>query len=53
MSVAEVVPDAQHEAIVALHRAIGAAENGDRHEAETAAQSAIAWLRDMAIKAGA
>lgn len=39
--------DAKHEAIVALYRAISEAEAGDRHEAELATHTALAWLREM------
>ena len=41
------LPDPRHEAIVALYRAISEAEAGDRHAAETAAHTALAWLREM------
>jgi DNA-binding FadR family transcriptional regulator len=43
----EAIPDARHEAMVALHRAILEAEAGDRHEAETAIHTALAWVREM------
>lgn len=43
----EAIPDARHEAIVALHRAICAVEHGDPHEAENCAQTALAWLREI------
>lgn len=47
MMATEAIPDARHEAIVALHRALLEAEAGDSHAAENAAHAAIAWLRDM------
>jgi hypothetical protein len=47
MMATETIPDARHEAILSLHRALLAVENGDAHAAENAAHAAIAWLRDM------
>lgn len=47
MMATETIPDARHEAILALHRALVAVENGDPHNAENHAHSAIAWLHDM------
>jgi len=40
--------DARHEAILCLERARIAVEAGDTHMAETHAQSAIAWLHEVA-----
>lgn len=43
----EAIPDARHEAILSLHRALLAAEQYDPHAATNEAHTAIAWLRDM------
>jgi hypothetical protein len=50
MMATETIPDARHEAILALHRALLAVENNDPHAAENAAQTAIAWLRDLPLR---
>jgi hypothetical protein len=43
----EAILEARHEAIKALHRAISELEAGDAHEAERAAHTAIAWIREF------
>lgn len=48
MALEPIEPDPRHEAIVCLHRALLAVENGEPHVAENAAHQAIAWLRECA-----
>jgi hypothetical protein len=43
----EVIPDARHEAILCLHRALLAVENGDTHGAANHTHTALAWLREL------